>query len=120
MTTSTSITKDGKAVAFSTLKVGYQISMLTDGERLVAIEVNNATVSSDKLEGTVVYVNTSDKTILFKENGAESPISISASTAKIMSTGGATLRLSDLGSGDNLTIYGSYNGLVFQATMILR
>lgn len=120
VTTSTSITKDGKAVAFSTLKVGYQISMLTDGERLVAIEVNNATVSSDKLEGTVVYVNTSDKTILFKENGAESPISISASTAKIMSTGGATLRLSDLGSGDNLTIYGSYNGLVFQATMILR
>ena len=120
VTTSTSITKDGKAVAFSALKVGYQISMLTDGGRLASIEVNNATVSSDKLEGTVVYVNTGDKTILFKENGAESPISITASSAKVMSTGGTTLKLSDLETGDNLTIYGSYNGLVFQATMILR
>lgn len=120
VTTSTSITQNGKAVAFATLKVGYQISMLTDGDRLATIEVNNATVSSDKLEGTVVYVNTSDKTILFKENGAESPISIAASSAKVMSTSGTTLKLSDLAAGDNLTIYGSYNGLVFQATMILR
>lgn len=120
VTTATSITKDGKAVAFSALKVGYQISMLADGERLSSIEVNNATVSGDKLEGTVIYVNTGDKTILFKESGAESPISISASSAKIMSTGGAILKLSDLAAGDNLTIYGSYNGLVFYATMILR
>lgn len=120
VTTATSITQDGKAVSFSALKVGYQISMLTDGGRLSSIEVKNATVSNNKMEGTVVYINTSDKTILFKESGAESPISISASSAKIMSTTGSTLRLSDLAAGDNLTIYGSYNGLVFYATMILR
>lgn len=120
ITTGTSITKDGQAIALSTLKVGYQISMVADGERLSAIEVDNATVSANSITGTVVFVNTGDKTILFKESGSDTPISVSTSGAKIMSTDGNTLKLSDLDIGDNLVVYGSYTGLVFNATMILR
>lgn len=120
ITTSTSITKDGRAVAFNTLKAGYQISMVTDGDKVVSIEVDNATVAADSMKGTVVYVNTGDKTILFKEEGSETPISVSTSSARITSTGGDTLRLSDLEPGNTLIVYGSYTGLTFSATLIVR
>lgn len=120
VTTSTSITKDGRAVAFGTLKAGYQISMVTDGEKVVSIEVDNATVAADSMEGTVVYVNTSDKTILFQENGSETPISVATGSAKITGTNGDSLRLSDLEPGNALVVYGSYTGLTFSATLIVR
>lgn len=120
VTAGTSITQDGKAVSFDSLKVGYQISMVADGEKVSSIEVNNSTVVANQMTGTVVYVNTSEKTILFKETGSDAPITVSTSSAKIMSTNGSSLSLSSLKAGDNLVVYGSYSGLVFQATMILR
>lgn len=120
ITASTSITKDGKAIAFSSLKAGYQISMVADGEKVASIEVNNSTVTSNAMDGTVVYVNTSEKSILFKEVGSDAPITVSTGSAKIMGTDGTTISLSGLKAGDVLKIYGNYSGLVFQATMILR
>ncbi len=123
VTAGTSITKDGRAIAFSALKPGYQISLLADGDRLTAIEVDSATAAvGNSVQGTVIYVNTTDKTILFQENGSENVITVSTASVKtiLSPSTGEELRLKDLRAGDSLSIYGTYNGLTLSATTILR
>ncbi len=120
ITPGTAITKDGRALEFSALKAGFQISMVADGERVSSIEVENDTAAANSMTGIVVYVNTSERSILFKENGSDTPITISTSSAKIMSTTGSSLNLSGLKAGDSLVIYGNYSGLIFKADLILR
>ena len=121
ITNSVSITQDGKAVSFSTLKAGYKVSLLADGDKLSSVEVTEATTVANEMRGSVVYVNTEEKTILFRDvNGDGTPISVDVSGAKYMGTDGSTLRLTNLNTGDNLVIYGSYNGLIFHADLVLR
>lgn len=123
VTAGTSITKDGRAVAFSSLKPGYQISLLADGNRLTAIEVDSATAAvGNSVQGTVIYVNTTDKTILFQETGSENIITVSTASVKtiLSPSTGEELKLKDLRAGDTLSIYGTYNGLTLSATTILR
>lgn len=121
ITNSVSLTQDGNAIAFSALKAGYQVSLLADGEKLSSLEVTGTSTAANEMRGSVVYVNTSEKTILFQEtSGDGTPLSVDVSKAKFVSTDGNTLKLNDLKAGDSLTVYGAYNGLVFYADLILR
>ncbi len=120
VTTSATITQGDRAVAFSALKAGYQISMVTDGDTVIAIEVENDSAASGSVLGTVVFVNESDRTILFKVAEQENPISVAAGQASITSAAGDRLRLWDLNVGDHLRVYGTYSGTDFIATLIVR
>ena len=123
VTSGVSITADGKAVAISALKVGYELSMLVSGDTLVAIEVDGIPSVSGEVSGTVLFVNTGEKTILLQTaEDAIVTISTDSSTKLMTLTGGSfTLRgLSEEAGAAQITAYGEYDGLEFNATLILK
>ena len=123
VTEGVSVTQDGKAVAISTLKPGYKISMVVDGDQILSIEVDKNTQSANQLTGTVLYVNTSGKEILLQTtdaNGVTNAVTVSASSAELRSATGSSLYLSDLEIGDSVLLFGSYDGLTFRTTLLIR
>ena len=118
-----SVSQDGDAVSLYSLKPGYRVSLVVNSDQVVSIEVDQASGSSTQLTGTVLFVNTGDKTILLQWNdssGATSVTTVKASGATVIGVGGGGLSLSDLETGDVVQIYGGYDGLDFRATLVIR
>ena len=118
-----SVTQDGKAVSIDSLKPGYKISMVLDGEQILSIEVDRNTTSSGQITGTVLYVNTTDKEVLLQRtdaNGTTTALTADLGNAELRSADGQELSLRDLETGDTVLLFGSYDGLTFQATMLIR
>ena len=124
ITSTTSVTQDGKAVAVSALQPNYKVGLVVNSDQVLSVEILSAATASDSLRGTVLYVNTSEKTILFRitdSSGLESILTVNVpNSTRMLATDGTSLSLSKLESGDTLTIYGSYDGLEFTSTIILR
>lgn len=123
VTSGVSITSNGKAVAVSALKVGYRLSMLVSGEQLVSIEVDETTSATDRIAGTVLFVNTTEKTILLQTSSGEIvTVGTDANTQLITVTGGTfTLRtLAGEAGKAEIEAYGQYNGLEFKASLVLK
>ncbi len=123
VTEGVSVTQDGKAVAISSLKPGYKISMVVDGDQVLSIEVDKNTQSANQLTGTVLYVNTSAKEILIQTtdaNGVTNAVTVSVNGAELRSASGGSLNLSDLEIGNQLLLFGSYDGLTFRTTLLIR
>lgn len=122
VTNSVSVTADGKAVAISALRVGYKLSLLVSGDQLLAIEVDSST-STDRISGTVLFVNTSDSTILLQTSDSTViTVSVDGVTQLISVTGGTfSLRSLVEEAGEaQLEVYGQYDGLTFNADVILK
>ncbi len=123
VTSGVSITSGGKAVAVSALKVGYRLSMLVSGEQLISIEVDSAASTADRIAGTVLFVNTTERTILLQTaEGEIVTIATGANTQLITVTGGTfTLRtLAGEAGKAEIEAYGQYDGLEFKASLVLK
>lgn len=123
VTDSVSVTQNGKAIAVSSLKPGYQIAMVVDGDQVQSIEVERTSGSNTQFVATVLYVNTSDKTILLQRTDAQGTtglITVDVSDAEALSASGSELYLKDLAAGDRVQIFGAYSGLDFEATIVIR
>ena len=118
-----SVTQNGKAVSIDSLKPGFKISMVLEGDEILSIEVDKNTTSANQLSGTVLYVNTASKEILLQKtdtSGTTSVLTVDASAAELRSAAGGSLVLRDLESGDTVLVFGSYDGLTFKATLLIR
>ena len=117
------VTMDGKIVDLTDLKTGYRVSMVVNAGTVSSIEVEKTSASTTELNGKVLLVNTTDKTILFQTtNGNTVMVSVPVGT-KIMEVQGTTtkdLSLRSLESDDVLQITGAYEGLNFKAALIIR
>ena len=69
--------------------------------------------------GEILYVNRTAGEILIQKSG-DTAVTVDVDGASILSAQGGTLEISDLSSGDYITIYGSYDGLTFKATLVIR
>lgn len=116
-----SVTQDGKAVSIDSLKPGYQIAMVLDGDQILSIEVDKSAVSSNQIDGTVLYVNSTSEEMLIQRRGEDqSVITVDVSDAQLLSVTGGELSLRQFETNQNVTIYGSYDGLTFRATLVIR
>ena len=116
-----SVTQDGKAVSIDSLKPGYQIAMVLDGDQILSIGVDKSAVSSNQIDGTVLYVNTSSEEMLIQRRGEDQGvITVDVSDAQLLSVTGGELSLRQFETNQNVTIYGSYDGLTFRATLVIR
>ena len=116
-----SVTQNGKAVSIDSLKPGYQISMVVDGDQILSIEVDKSAVSSNQIDGTVLYVNSTSEEMLIQRRGEDqSVITVDVSDAQLLSVTGGELSLRQFETNQNVTIYGSYDGLTFRATLVIR
>ena len=122
VTDGVSVSQDGSAVSLYSLKPGYKVALVVNNDQVVSIEVDKAAGSSTQLTGTVLYVNTSDRTVLLQWNdsgGMTNVTTIQASGATVLSVGGSSMSLNSLETGDTVQVYGGYNGLDFKATLII-
>ena len=60
------VTRDDRTVNLLTIQPGDSVDLVISGEELVSITITAASTSSTELNGTAIYVNTSDQTIFLK------------------------------------------------------
>ena len=122
MTNAVSVTADDRAVAISTLRVGYKLSLLVSGDQLLAIEVDSSS-SADRVSGTGALCQPGRGHHSAPNRGTIRSITGQRGQrhADVAVTGGTfTLRslYSDAGEAQ-IEVYGQYNGLTFDADVIL-
>jgi hypothetical protein len=128
VTQSASVTdSDGDTISLSALEPGDTVSVAVSGTQVLSIEVQEEgdnSSSSQEITGTVLYVNTTDKTILLRltdSDDIEYIITVNTPTGTtIMTIGGSYLSLSKLEIGDELILYGAYDSGEFDADLVIR
>ena len=120
-----SVTQNNKEVALSSLKPGYKLGLAVNGDQVVAIEIQQAVNTGNKVSGTILYVDYAEDIIYLRattDTGGEEMVTVEVpSTAVILNAAtGGTLVLRDLDTGSVIEVNGSYNGTLSRATVILR
>lgn len=120
-----SVTQNNKEVALSSLKPGYKLGLAVNGDQVVAIEIQQAVNTGNKVSGTILYVDYAEDLIYLRattDTGGEEMVTVEVpSTSVILNAAtGGTLVLRDLDTGSVIEVNGSYNGTLFRATVILR
>lgn len=122
---SVSVTQNSKEVALSSLKPGYKLGLAVNGDQVVAIEIQQAVNTGNKVSGTILYVDYAEDIIYLRATtDADSEemvtVEVPSSTVILNASTGGTLVLRDLDTGDSIEVNGSYSGTIFEATIILR
>lgn len=122
---SVSVTQNSKEVALSSLKPGYKLGLAVNGDQVVAIEIQQAVNTGNKVSGTILYVDYAEDIIYLRattDAGSEEMVTVEvpSSTVILNASTGGTLVLRDLDTGDSIEVNGSYSGTIFEATIILR
>lgn len=122
---SVSVTQNSKEVALSSLKPGYKLGLAVNGDQVVAIEIQQAVNTGNKVSGTILYVDYAEDIIYLRattDAGSEEMVTVEvpSSTVILNASTGGTLVLRDLDTGDSIEVNGAYSGTIFQATIILR
>ena len=120
-----SVTQNNKEVALSSLKPGYKLGLAVNGDQVVAIEVQQAVNTGNKVSGTILYVDYAEDLIYLRattDTGAEEMVTVEVPSSAVLlsAASGAELSLRDLDSGNVIEVNGAYNGTLFRATVILR
>lgn len=120
-----SVTQNNKEVALSSLKPGYKLGLAVNGDQVVAIEIQQAVNSGNKVSGTILYVDYAEDIIYLRattDTGGEEMVTVSVPSSAVIlnASTGKSLVLRDLASGNIIEVNGSYSGTIFQATVILR
>ena len=120
-----SVTQNSKEVALSSLKPGYKLGLAVNGDQVVAIEIQQAVNTGNKVSGTILYVDYAEDIIYLRattDTGGEEMVTVEVPSSAVIlnaSTGGS-LDLRDLDTGNVIEVNGSYSGTIFRATIILR
>ena len=120
-----SVTQNSKEVALSSLKPGYKLGLAVNGDQVVAIEIQQAVNTGNKVSGTILYVDYAEDIIYLRattDAGGEEMVTVEVPSSAVIlnaSTGGS-LDLRDLDTGNVIEVNGSYSGTIFRATIILR
>lgn len=122
---SVSVTQNNKEVTLSSLKPGYKLGLAVNGDQVVAIEIQQAVNTGNKVSGTILVVDYAQDIIYLRavtDTGGEDIVTVSVpSSAVILSAStGKSLVLRDLDTGNVIEVNGSYSGTIFEATIILR
>ena len=120
-----SVTQNNKEVALSSLKPGYKLGLAVNGDQVVAIEIQQAVNTGNKVSGTILWVDYAQDLIYLRattDTGGEDIVTVSVPSSAVIlnASTGKSLVLRDLDTGDIIEVNGSYSGTIFEATIILR
>ena len=117
------VTQNNRNVGITGLKPGQKLAMVVSGTQITSAEIQQSTTLDGKLEGTVIYVNTSSRELLLRvldAAGNEELVTVRTSGAVLMQWDGSEAYLRDIKVGDTIQCNGKYDGSVFAASLILR
>lgn len=118
------VSQGGETISLSELKPGYRLGMAVNGSQVVSIDVLQAVNSGNKLTGSILYVDYSERYIYLRavtQTGDEEMVTVDVAGAVILDVAtGEQLYLRDLETGHVVEVNGSYHGTIFEATIILK
>lgn len=121
------VTKDGKALTYRDLSYGDQIAFIANGTELVTVEIlsTSASASDTMLNGQVLSIDTrgNNRLMYLLVPGVTDPVEVNLRNASsIQDLSGRTLSLisGGLKAGDTVTVFGTRNGAVFEAKMVVK
>ncbi len=122
---SVSVTQNNKEVALSSLKPGYKLGLAVNGDQVVAIEIQQAVNTGNKVSGTILWVDYAQDLIYLRattDTGSEEMVTVEVPSSAVIlnASTGKSLVLRDLDTGNVIEVNGSYSGTIFEATIILR
>lgn len=120
-----SVTQNNKEVALSSLKPGYKLGLAVNGDQVVAIEIQQAVNTGNKVSGTILWVDYAQDIIYLRattDTGSEEMVTVEVPPSAVIlnASTGKSLVLRDLDTGNVIEVNGSYSGTIFEATIILR
>lgn len=122
---SVSVTQNNKEVTLSSLKPGYKLGLAVNGDQVVAIEIQQAVNTGNKVSGTILWVDYAQDLIYLRattDTGSEEMVTVEVPSSAVIlnASTGKSLVLRDLDTGNVIEVNGSYSGTIFEATIILR
>ncbi|MEA4955422.1 MAG: S-layer homology domain-containing protein [Pseudoflavonifractor sp.] len=121
-----SVTQNGSSSNIYSLKPGYSVALVTEGDSVISIAITGAISSSTSLTGTVLLTNSSGTTRTMTVQvtdslGKVSLVTVNVKSASLLNLSGSSLNLSTgFAAGDTVTAYGSYDGATFVATIVIK
>lgn len=121
-----SVSQAGAASNIYALKPGYTVGLVTNGDKVISIDVTATASSATRLSGTVYTVtsagNNRTMTVLVTDAlGSSTPVVVNVSNAALLSVNGSSLSLSSgFPAGTLVELYGQYDGAVFVANIVIR
>lgn len=115
------VKKDGRSISISDLKIGYTVALVTDEERIYSVEVTQTSSSTSSISGKVLYINSTENTVLIEtSDGTQITVKIPSSANMFSAKEGMALTFKNIKVQDVLTVYGAYDGSMFKATLVIR
>lgn len=121
-----SVTQNGKSLTFNDLNPGDQVGMIVNGDNLLSVEVLAAVTQNNQITGKVFDIvnlgNTRTLTLLVEGYTEPVTVDLRAKSATIQDVSGRSLSLlsGGLATGHTVTVFGSWNGATFEATLVIR
>ena len=121
-----SVTQNGSSSNIYSLKPGYAVALVTEGDSVISIAITGTASSAKSLTGTVLLTNSSSAvrtmTVQVTDSlGKVSLVTVNVKSASLLDLSGASLSLSNgFAAGDTVIAYGSYDGATFVATIVIK
>lgn len=119
------VTQGASRLSVDNLRLGSKANFVISDGSITSIDVVESITESNRVTGSVLFVNTREQTILLEvtnPNGTTSNVNVklSASTKILNAKSGAYVNFNTFEIYDVLDIYGAYDGeLIFEATIII-
>ena len=118
---SVTVTKDGKSFSLYSLKPGYQVSLVVNGESVLSIQVDKSTDAENELRGTVLVTDEKLETMTLLPESGSNPVQVDMEGARFVDAAyGWDIGLGDLDPGDTVQLFGGYKGSQFIANLVIR
>lgn len=121
------VTKEGKVLTYRDLSYGDQIAFIANGTELVDVEIlsTSASINDTRLDGQVLSLDTrgNNRLMFLLVPGVTDPVEVNmknANTIKDLNGRDLNLYLGGLKSGDTVTVFGTREGAVFEARIVIK
>jgi len=119
-----SVIQGNNTLTLSDLKIGYSVGLVIKAGIVTSIEIQGTSAAITQIEGTVLYVNSGDGSLLVEVNGTSGKTNLTVTLVSggrvVDSVSGNTLYTRGLNVLDEIVAMGYYNGTQFSATVIIR
>lgn len=117
-----SVIQGDRDLQIGSLQPGYKVSMVVDGQEVISIAVDKSVTTNNMLTGSVIFVDTSEWSMLVQTTNASGNNIIVKVYADgtILDASGNTLFITSLAPGDLIQAYGTYDSQGFRSTIIIR
>lgn len=121
VSTTASATQYGSDISVNDVETGDTISLVVVNGQVVSIELETEASSAvTDFKAMVFTTSSSTDTFIVVLEDTDTQVTVDVDNATFQDSTGTKLYFSSFSAGDSVTVYGSYSGSTFYATMVIR